>query len=401
MFLYSLLYGVSTTYICGHLYSLLRPDCHLKNILPEISFQKFRSSTKAIFLIVISSFVLSTTTFASGKSIVKSWVPEDDQWSWLQTSSGEWLKGTLNTLYDKEIEFDSKEFGIVSIGWKDVMYLKTAKVKSLRLSNGKNLFGRVIKKDGMIHLIGSNTEFDSKLLISIAESDKNEWNYWDNEIEFGLNLHTGNSEDETYSASLDMQRRTSLSRLKINYRGLYSESSNVQTANNHRFNSSLDWFFSHRAFFSPLNFEFFRDPFQNIAQRYTYSAQIGYYIIERQNLYWEFSSGPGYQNTEFHQVEIEKTSNISTAILELNTELEWDINRDIEYEFLYIGRWVNSDSGAFIHHFESAFNFDITEELKFRVRYIIDIIAQPTPDENSERPEKTDRNLLFGLVYAF
>ena len=345
--------------------------------------------------------MLSTTSIAAENNIGHHWIPVDNHWDWLKTSSDEWLKGKLLTLYDKEIEFDSDEFGIVSIDWKDVAYLKTAKTKSLRLTNGRNLFGRLLKKDGMVHLIGANVEFDSKLLISIAESDKDEWNYWDNEIAFGFNLHTGNSDDEIYSASLDMQRRTSLSRLKINYRGLYSESSSIQTANNHRFTSSIDWFFSHRAFFSPLNFEFFRDPFQNTAQRYTYSAQIGYYIIDSLNLYWEVSAGPGYQNTKFVQVVAGENSNISTEVLELVTELVWDISKDIEYEFLYTGRWLDSDSGGLIHHLESAFDFDITEELKFRVRFIIDRIAQPTPDENSERPEKTDRRLLFGLVYAF
>ena len=94
-------------------------------------------------------------------------------------------------------------------------------------------------------------------------------------------------------------------------------------------------------------------------------------------------------------------SNISTVVLEVDTELEWDISKDIEYDLLYTVRLVDSDSGGLIHHLESGFDFDITGELEFRVRFILDRIAEPTPDEAGELPKKTDRRLLFGLVFEF
>jgi len=365
------------------------------------NIQVIALSPVLISLVLILS-ICSSTSYGTTLDNSNNWMPVDDvRWDWLQTNSGEWLKGELITLYDKEIEFDSDEFGVVSIDWKDVAFLRTAQTKGLRFTDGKIVVGRILMQNQTVNLMGSETLFDSKLLISIVANNNDEWNYWDNEFELGLDLHSGNTDGQSYSASLEMQRQTSLSRLRIDYRGLYSESSNIQSANNHRFNISMDWFFSHRAFFSPLNFEFFRDPFQNIAQRYVYSAQIGYYMIDDQELYWEVSAGPGYQNTEFDQVEAGENSNISTEILELDTELEWDISKDIEYDLLYTARWVDRDSGGLIHHFESGFDFDITGELEFRVRFIIDRIAEPTPDEEGELPEKTDRRLLFGLVFEF
>ena len=355
------------------------------------------TSSYLLLFLLIGLFIFQSPAYSTSLS----WEPTEGKWDWLKTDSGEWLKGEIITLYDKEIEFDSDEFGVVSIDWKDIAYLRTAESKSIRLLNGSIYVGRILFKDGEVSLVGSDNKFNPKELISIASNDDDEWNYWENEIEFGLDLHSGNSDDETYSASLDMQRRTSLSRLKINYRGLYSETDNIQSANNHRFSSSLDWFFSHRAFFSPFNFEFFRDPFQNIARRYTYSAQVGYYIIDEQDLYWEVSAGPGYQNTEFDKVEAGEKNKISTEILEIDTELEWDIHKDIEFDLLYTARWVDQDSGGLIHHFESGFDFDITGELEFRARFIIDRIAKPTRDDAGDLPEKTDRRLIFGLVFEF
>ena len=47
-------------------------------------------------------------------------LPPTDKFDWLQTTSGEWLKGELKALYSGSLEFDSKKFNLRTLKMDDV-----------------------------------------------------------------------------------------------------------------------------------------------------------------------------------------------------------------------------------------------------------------------------------------
>ncbi len=47
-------------------------------------------------------------------------LPPTDRFDWLQTTSGEWLKGELKALYSGSLEFDSKKFKLRTLKMEDV-----------------------------------------------------------------------------------------------------------------------------------------------------------------------------------------------------------------------------------------------------------------------------------------
>jgi len=52
----------------------------------------------------------------------KSFSPEPkDGYDWIRTKYGDWLIGHVRSLYEKTLEFDSKEFGIYLFKFKDIV----------------------------------------------------------------------------------------------------------------------------------------------------------------------------------------------------------------------------------------------------------------------------------------
>lgn len=63
---------------------------------------------------------------------------DDGDWDWIQLDTGEWLKGSVRSMYDNDLELDSDHFGIITINWNDVSRLYTAKNQSIRFRSNQN-----------------------------------------------------------------------------------------------------------------------------------------------------------------------------------------------------------------------------------------------------------------------
>ena len=119
--------------------------------------------------------------------------PPTDQFDWVQTTSGEWLKGELTVLYSDQLEFDSDEFGIQMIDWGDIAQLLSHGAKRISVDSpeGPRVFVGVVTVDGEKISVVSSTgleEFDRSLLISITPGADSEQDNWSTKISFGLNL---------------------------------------------------------------------------------------------------------------------------------------------------------------------------------------------------------------------
>ena len=64
-------------------------------------------------------------------------VEASGDWDWLQLDTHEWLKGEVIALYDDTLEFESDKFGVMSIGWSDVIELRSGRLYRIGLDQGK------------------------------------------------------------------------------------------------------------------------------------------------------------------------------------------------------------------------------------------------------------------------
>lgn len=331
----------------------------------------------------------------------EAWEPPEDGYDWIKLVSDEWLKGELIAMYDDVLEFDSKELDLQSFDWGDVAFVRTSKLQSLRLTTDEILYGRLIITKERITVVEGGRIIPRGQLISIAAGGESERNYWDGKIRLGIDKRSGNTDQEDVTFGFKANRRTSVTRLKLDYLGTKSEVNGEKTKDSHRFTADLDWYFSRRVFFRPMSFEYFRDTFQNIAYRVTYSAQVGYYLTDNSKTTWDISAGPGYQETGFDEVQAGEDDAESTSVLELGSLFEHEVSKDIDVEIHYTVKAVNEASGKYNHHFEALLEIELTGELDFEVSYIWDRVEEPTPDELGVFPDKNDERLVVGLSYEF
>ena len=149
--------------------------------------------------------------------------------------------------------------------------------------------------------------------MSIAAGEPREANYWSGNATFGFNLRRGNSEQVEANTIANAKRRTVRTRVSLDYVANYNVTDDLTVTNNQRVNGALDWFVTPRLFVRPVVVEYYRDPFQNFAHRWTIGAAVGYQLVETSRVSWEFNVGPSYQRTIFDSVVAGESDTESTG----------------------------------------------------------------------------------------
>ena len=73
-----------------------------------------------------------------------SWVPPADGFDWVQLKSGEWLKGWIKALQDRELEFDSEELDDLKFDWKNIRQMRSQRTIDVLFANGEKVSGPIM-----------------------------------------------------------------------------------------------------------------------------------------------------------------------------------------------------------------------------------------------------------------
>ena len=360
-----------------------------------------------VFLVLL---VIFATLSVSNPVNAKAWQPTiadfDKNYDWLKTTSGEWLKGDLITMYNDEVEFDSSEFGIQTIDLADIAEIYSKGYQSIRLNDGTVLTGKLIVKDKKFTIINNDktSTYNINQLLAIASVGDRELDYWNGEINFGTNFRRGNSEQSDFTFAAKMKRRTSSSRFNLDYQSNMSErvssesGEQEKTANDQRLTSSFDCFFSPKLFIRLVDYEFYADEFNNIDQRHTAGIAVGYKLTDTDRVTWEVNAGPSLQSTQYIQVPDDEDDSETSGVISLGTSINWDITKDIEFGSDYQLQVVNEDAGDLIHRFSAGFDVDLIADFELDLTLYLDRIENPK-STGEITPEKNDYRLVFSLGY--
>lgn len=329
--------------------------------------------------------------------------PPPDEFDWIQLKSGEWLKGELKVLYQKNLEFDSDELGLLKIDWEDVKQVLGHQVCSIRFEGPVTVTGLLQVTGDKVYVTrdGERQEFDRSQLIAMVPGEPRERNYWSAKISIGLNLSRGNTEQTQYSAIANIKRRTSATRFVTDYLGNFTKTQGIENVNNHRVNSYFDVFKSQKIFFRPVFGEYFRDPLKNIKSRVSLGAGMGYDIMDTSKTEWDVSGGLAYQTTRFESVEPGRDSSESTPAFVAGTHFNRELTKAVDFDFRYSLQIINKESGTYTHHLVAAFETELTGWLDFDVSFVWDRTEDPTLGADGTVPEKDDYYLIFGLGIEF
>lgn len=333
--------------------------------------------------------------------------PRDEKFDWIQLTSGEWLKGELNFLYNYSLEFDSDELDLQKFDWEDIKQIRSAGYQSVLIETGPRTTMTAI---GLIELVGDKLrvtaddqaiEFDRDQIISIAKGSSDIADLWSGKIALGINVRSGNSELVDSNFTAYARRRTSQSRVALDYVGNFSKAEGVETSNNHRFNAHYDIFKTSKYFWRPVFAEYVRDRFKNINNQVSLGTAFGYHIIRNSKTEWEISGGVGALYKQFVSVEAGQDSENTSPALGLGTRYETDITSWLEYLFDFSFQIVDKEAGTYIHHLVTTLESDLLRDLDLDISIVWDRVEDPQPAEDGTVPEQDDFQLIVGVSYEF
>jgi len=343
--------------------------------------------------------------------------PTPVKYDWIELKSGEWLKGHFKAMYDKSLEFDSKEMDLQTFDFEDVKQIRTHRIVtvSIVIEDDKDdgffglrqtkieMTGILRLNEDIFHIIRGDgrLEFNRNQIISIAYGGDDEQDYWSGKINFGLDMRTGNSEKLDLTMMTNFQRRTSVTRLKLDYIGSILNTNDTETANNHRINESFNVFVTKKFFYTPVFSEYFRDKYQNIRNQYTVGIGIGYTFVDTKRVDWDISGGPAILYTEFDTVEEGKDTRKKTGSLELSTSYDVDITKRIDFIFNYKLTLTEKASGSYKHHMVTTLENELTTWLDIDLTFIWDYTKDPEPNADKSVPQQSDLQFLVSLGVDF
>ena len=246
------------------------------------------------------------------------WLPPGvghDGADWVQLKSGEWLRGQLKYIQDKEVEFDSDELEEQTLKLKNVRQVYTTHRMYTLFEGQEPFYGKVVVSNDIVTVLGPEAVSQPlELLTGITHGGgKTGIRNWSGKAVVGVSLQSGNNRQTTVNTSAELARRTPNTTLLLDYLGNYSQVNDVKNANNDRVNLSYDIRLNQDWFVRPVQLECYHDPLANISYRLTGGVGAGYYIFDRNDLKWTVSAGPGFQYTRFDTVEPGEPDTASTA----------------------------------------------------------------------------------------
>lgn len=337
------------------------------------------------------------------KAAWENMAPAPDGYDWMQTTSGEWLKGEFKSLYNKKLEFDSDEMDLQTFDFKDVQQIRTYHIVTVNIGNLAEVTGILRLKENKVVIIQGDGKFEvtRDQVVSIAHGGDGEINYWSGKMTLSYSLEQGNTDQSDYVAKGKLERNAARSRLRLDYLGNISNTNNEKTADNHRINEKFDVFLTRRMFWSMLFSELYKDEFQNISLQATVGSGLGYTILDTDRIEWDVTGGPAVIYTKFESVAYGQDDRTLSPALQISTSLDIEITKMTDFEFDYKLTWTDKKAGSYKHHLVATLENELTNWLDLDFSFIWDHTTNPAENTDGSVPEKDDYKTTVGLGIDF
>jgi len=350
--------------------------------------------------------VSATNAPAPAPSTNLLWLPPGvghDGADWIQLKSGEWLRGELKYVQDKNVEFDSDELEEQLLKLKDIRQIYTARRLLTQFEGQEAIYGRVVVSNGIVMVYGPDqtTSQPREGLMGITPGGSKELHHWSGKAGVGVTLQSGNDDQTTVNTSAELVRRTPNTTLLLDYLGIHSQIDDRENANNDRGHVTWDLRLNRDWFVRPVQFEAYHDRMINIAYRLTDGVGVGRDILDRNGLEWTVSAGPGFQYTRFDTVEAGQTEDASTAAGGFQSRFEYDLTHRLTFTQTLQCIFTDREAGQYTHHSVSTLEFEIKRHLDLDVSFIWDYLQSPRARSDGSVPERSDYYLTVGFSVRF
>jgi hypothetical protein len=348
--------------------------------------------------LVLASVAAGASLADTGPSL-----PRSGDFDWLQFTNGEWLKGEVQDLLDGSLIFESDQLNTVQIDWDDVYALYSAKEHTVVLDGRASVTGLLRIEGDEVTVVKPEGEqrYERDEVRGIIAGGLRERDYWALKWSVGITARSGNVEQADLASFTHIQRRSPGLRTRFESASNLGSYEGEPTTNNQQASLRHDIFLTRRFYIVPVNFQFYRDKFQNIAYRLTPGASVGYDIVDRSDVEWNASIGGGYQYTHFDAVEAGAATAEEGAALLVATDFGWDLTSTLEFALKYNTVIGVSGPLSVDHHTLATLSFDVWKNLDFDVSLTWDRVGGPQDRPDGSAPRNDDLRMYVGIGWEF
>lgn len=336
-----------------------------------------------------------------------AWAPlraGQDGSTWIQLLSGEWVKGEIKDLYDGTLTFDSDELNEFEYDWGDVLAVITSRQHTVTTWDHQVYTGFIVARRGEIQV----RDAEGKLIQSVPldeisnliQGRPREANYWSGKLSVGSTVRSGNSDQSDGSLSFDLNRRALILRWEHSFKVSYAEVGGVETKENYRYNSTFDHFISQSLFLRVVQYEYYRDPFQNIRSRHSPGIGLGFGRTTW-SVDWDYDAGLVWQYTGYESVQAGEDSYSSELTGRTGLKFEWDITKEVDFDVTYSVNFPLARFSNYSSNFNGTLSFDLWWNLDFDLTMVWDRQNEPKPGADGQVPKQDDLQLTLGLGWEF
>ena len=327
------------------------------------------------------------------------WVEFGDGKDWLRLTSGEWLRGNLNWMRDRDFEFDGDKTDLIRKGWSNVDQLHSPQIKTYVFRNRVDAVGpAMITKDEVIVQTDEGVRtFPRSELLSILQGGTRERDWWAFEVGAGFTGAFGNSNQSSLTAKFGLGRHDQRTSTVLLYEGTFGAANRERSVSRHLGQAGVALFVSDRFYVVPAAADFFHDRFANIKFRATPATLGGIQIFDTERVEWDFELGLGYQFLRVMGTLPNVPNPQSDGFVPVHTYWEFEITDDIELDLRWQSNIVFTTIGNTNHLGEAVFSVEVTDILKFNTEFDYFRTEQPIPREDGSLPESNDFQLVVGF----
>jgi putative salt-induced outer membrane protein YdiY len=335
------------------------------------------------------------------------WSPPNagkDGFTWVQLVSDEWVKGEIKDLRDGNMRFDSDELDEFDYDWADIRAVITSEPHTVTTWDRESFTGFILARPDGIRVLDENggevAVLQANEVSSMIQGTPRERNFWAGSVSIGSTVRSGNSDQSDGSTLLNLNRRALVTRWDSSASINYAESNGEKTQESQRYTSKFDRFFTRNLFVTFAEYEYFRDPFQNIRQRQTPGAAFGYDMYLKK-IEFDVSAGAAWQYLQYESVEAGADREVDGWVGRFSANADWDITADIELGASYSVNIPFEDSKFYTSNLLSTLSMDLWWNFELDFTFAWDRQNSPQTNVDGVTPEKDDYRLTTGIGWDF
>jgi hypothetical protein len=323
-----------------------------------------------------------------------------DVHDWLRLTSGEWLKGKLKRMREKDLEFDSDKLDLLEFSWDKVDELHSPRVNTYVFDDKVDVVGRaVVTKDKVLVETADGVQsYPRDELLSIVGGSPRERNFWSTRLSAGFSGTAGNTNQGQFNGHWDLRRADQRTRTELRYDGSFGYANNAPTVNRHLGVAETKLFVSKRFFYVPVTSGFLNDQFANLKFRATPATGAGVHVFDTKKVEWDLGGALGYQYTRFLSAAASVENPQHDGFISFMTHADFDFTDDVELILRWTSNVVYTDIGLTNHLGSAKFSVDVTDILDLETTFKFYRTEQPPPRADGTVPKKNDYEVIVSLA---